>query len=202
VKEETQRSDNTAEAKRLMRLEVQRCLRSLDTSDRARFSTVMIEHLEKSSHFQKARHVAIYLPLASEPDLLPLASNPQGKKFYAPRIFDQSLTFAPIPLEFTKLVVGPLGNREPDSAAEPIDQEVLDLVLVPGLAFDKQGHRLGRGRGCYDRWLSTVSPCALKIGVCFSCQMRQAVPCATHDVRMDAILNEQGLYESVGTKVS
>ncbi len=193
MKQETHSSDTTAEAKRLMRFEVQARLRLLNASDRACFSVKMVQYLELFSHFQKAQRVAIYLPFASEPDLLPLVSRIGTKKFYAPRIIGESLEFARIPADFSKLLVGQLGNFEPDGAAEPLDRELLDLVLVPGLAFDKQGNRLGRGRGYYDRWLKTIPTCIPKIGVCFACQMSKQVPCSDDDVRMDMVLNENGL---------
>jgi 5-formyltetrahydrofolate cyclo-ligase len=67
-----------------------------------------------------------------------------------------------------------------------------DLVIVPGLAFDRHGRRLGRGKGFFDRWLS-ANPAVKALGVCFACQIVEAVPVQSHDVHVDAILTEEGL---------
>ena len=66
-----------------------------------------------------------------------------------------------------------------------------DLVIVPGLAFDPTGARLGRGKGYYDRWLG-ANPAVKTLGVCFSCQILEKLPAEPHDAHVDAILTEQG----------
>ena len=71
------------------------------------------------------------------------------------------------------------------------------LVLLPGIAFDRAGGRLGRGGGCYDRFLVQAElRGALKVGVCWSFQILDEVPVAEHDVRVDWICTEQGLIET------
>ena len=72
------------------------------------------------------------------------------------------------------------GIREPrDARLVPVDE--LSVVLVPGVAFDQLGNRLGRGAGFYDRFLSRVSPACTLIGVCHSEQVQPSVPCEGHD---------------------
>ncbi len=68
-----------------------------------------------------------------------------------------------------------------------------DIVLVPGLAFDKNGVRLGRGGGFFDRYFSEYR--GLKLGLCFDQQWCQFLPCETHDQKMDALLTETQLIE-------
>jgi 5-formyltetrahydrofolate cyclo-ligase len=67
------------------------------------------------------------------------------------------------------------------------DQEAIDVAIVPGMAFDTEGHRLSRGKGYYDRFLSHV-PYLYKIGLCFSWQIVDCVPCDEHDIVMDEII--------------
>ena len=69
--------------------------------------------------------------------------------------------------------------------------ESLDLVLVPGVAFDWKGERLGFGKGYYDRFLTKTS--ALLVGVAFSAQVIPDVPTESHDVSMNALLTENGI---------
>ena len=67
------------------------------------------------------------------------------------------------------------------------DYKQIDIAIIPGMAFDREGHRLGRGKGYYDRFL-TLIPDAYKIGMCFPWQMADNVPCAPHDIKMDAVI--------------
>lgn len=67
------------------------------------------------------------------------------------------------------------------------DYSQIDVVLVPGVAFDSQGHRLGRGKGYYDRFLSALTPCAL-IGVCFDFQKVSEVPIDEYDIPVDEVI--------------
>ena len=85
-------------------------------------------------------------------------------------------------------------NGEQFGIGEPTGDEYTDLesvkaIIVPGVAFDKEGHRMGRGRGFYDRLLKST-PNAYKIGVCFDFQMVGNVPVEPHDVMMDKVISE------------
>ncbi len=79
---------------------------------------------------------------------------------------------------------------------EPITQEYkgnIDIIFVPGLAFDKQGIRLGYGAGFYDRFLQQ-NPSSLKIGVCYHEAILESIPKEDHDIAMDFVLSDRGLY--------
>ena len=82
-----------------------------------------------------------------------------------------------------------LKPSEPYGILEPITPE-LSIVIVPGMAFDRQGHRLGRGKGYYDRFLSRV-PNIYKLGVCFPFQLVESVPSEETDILMDEIIAPQ-----------
>jgi 5-formyltetrahydrofolate cyclo-ligase len=77
-----------------------------------------------------------------------------------------------------------------EPVGEPFtDLSALDLILVPGLAFDAAGHRLGRGRGYYDRFLHSKNrPYCVKIGICFDFQKVDEVPVDAHDIAMDKVV--------------
>jgi 5-formyltetrahydrofolate cyclo-ligase len=66
----------------------------------------------------------------------------------------------------------------------------IELAIVPGIAFDRRGHRMGRGGGFYDRLLPNLR--AFNIGVCFSFQMFDTIPSAAHDIAMDRVVTETG----------
>ena len=94
---------------------------------------------------------------------------------------------------------GSYGILEPREGLALGDPEALDLVLVPGRAFDRSGGRLGRGKGYYDGFLSRLrpresgGPC--KLGVAFACQIVESVPVEVRDVRMDAVVTDDGVVE-------
>lgn len=94
----------------------------------------------------------------------------------------------------TELVYGPFGILEPPADAEPIDPASIDLVLVPGTAFDPRGGRLGMGKGFYDRALPAMSR-ALRIGIAFDFQVVDELPLEPHDVAMQLIATDAALID-------
>ena len=89
-------------------------------------------------------------------------------------------------------VVGPFGLLQPAAAVASPGPIPVDLVIVPGLAFDAHGGRLGWGRGFYDDFLSGVD--ALKIGVAYAQQIVESVPMDEHDIYMDKVITEEITY--------
>jgi len=75
----------------------------------------------------------------------------------------------------------------------PVDPGRIDFVFVPALAYDIRGHRLGRGGGYYDRFLSTRAPKAFRCGVGFECQVVLEVPIKEHDCQVNAVVTEAGV---------
>ena len=84
------------------------------------------------------------------------------------------------------LQAGAFGILEPTGKLFT-DYEKIDVVVVPGMAFDKEGHRLGRGKGYYDRFLAKIRN-TYKIGLCFPWQLVDNVPTDEHDILMDEIM--------------
>lgn len=110
----------------------------------------------------------------------------QGKTVLLPRVInekDMELHRYTGPQD---LQAGAYGIMEP-TGERFTDHEAIDVAIVPGMAFDTEGHRLGRGKGYYDRFLSHV-PYLYKIGLCFSWQIVDCVPCDEHDIVMDEII--------------
>ena len=84
------------------------------------------------------------------------------------------------------IVAGKFSVREPTAGCAEIPLDKFDLVLVPGMAFDLQGNRLGRGRGFYDRLLAKTS--GVKCGIGFDFQLLEKIPTEPHDAKVDFIL--------------
>lgn len=88
---------------------------------------------------------------------------------------------------------GDFGIEVP-AKADSVDKHALDLVLLPGLAFDAQGYRVGYGKGYYDRFLAGAR--AVRIGICYGFQLLSEVPREPHDLAADWVLTEEGIYRS------
>jgi 5-formyltetrahydrofolate cyclo-ligase len=118
----------------------------------------------------------------------------EGKKVYLPKTWTQErrLTFHRV-YSFSDLVPGPFGLLEPNPKNEEADLGSLNVMFIPGLAFDVKGFRLGYGGGFYDRVLKETS--ALKVGVCYSFQLVESLPVEPHDVPVDLILTEDGIIQ-------
>lgn len=105
--------------------------------------------------------------------------------------------------DFAELVPGMWGILEPPQQrwgelGKAVAPEELDCVMVPGVAFDRNGGRLGNGAGYYDRLLKSVRADAVLIGVCFESQLVEQVVTEVHDVSMDIVMTEKTLYAGKG----
>lgn len=109
--------------------------------------------------------------------------------------------------DFAELVPGMWGILEPPiqrwgEQGKEIAPEQLDCIMVPGVAFDRNGGRLGNGAGYYDRLLTSVRTDAVLIGVCFESQLVDQVVMEAHDVAMDFVITEKTLYAGKGRQFS
>jgi 5-formyltetrahydrofolate cyclo-ligase len=87
------------------------------------------------------------------------------------------------------------GPREP-ARRVPVDPAALDVVITPGLAFDRRGHRLGYGGGSYDRYLTRLHPAAARVGIGFSSQIVDEIPVEETDEPVDAVVTDEAVIRS------
>ncbi|MEI6279846.1 MAG: 5-formyltetrahydrofolate cyclo-ligase [Verrucomicrobiae bacterium] len=132
--------------------------------------------------WQSASRLGAFCALSDEPDVL--NPWPEGKRVALPRVEGDGFSLHWVTCR-EELVPGRFGILEPRQTAPPAGIS-FDLILVPGMAFDREGRRLGRGRGYYDRFLASAT--GLVAGVCFDDQLAPAVPHEPHDARMDAVI--------------
>ena len=137
-----------------------------------------------------SRTVLLFSPLNDEPDLWPAVVDAlaAGKTVALPRFVAATRRYeAALIRDLTRdCATGSFGIREPRPECPALPLNQLDLVLVPGIGFDSAGWRLGRGQGFYDQLLATVT--GIKCGVGFDCQVIEAVPHESHDVRLNCLL--------------
>ncbi len=154
---------------------------------------------------RSAESFMVYAPFRSELDLTLLVEWgwKSGRAVIVPRCKAEDRTMTLHYLRsWDELVPGAYGIMEPHSAASPpINDFVPDVVFVPGLAFDRAGGRLGYGGGYYDRFAEAQLACSeaaertsLWIGAAFEIQLIDDVPIEKHDLQIDGLLTEQGIY--------
>ena len=144
--------------------------------------------LSRHPRLAEARIVLLYSALPDEVPTLPLLNRltTEGKTVLLPRVVsdtDMELRRYTGPND---LEPGAFGIMEPTGELFT-DYDLIDVAVVPGMAFDREGHRLGRGKGYYDRFLAQL-PHIYKIGICFPFQLVDKVPADAHDMLMDEVV--------------
>ncbi len=165
-------------------------LKTQKEEDRNRKSRIIQGKLLRNKVFKKAKIVMFYVAFGGEVNTEEMIREAKkiGKLICVPVCRKDRKAMQPAVLEdHSKLKKGPYGVLEPVSEAL-VKPEDLDLIIVPGLAFDKKGNRLGRGKGCYDRFLSTLSNNTPSIGLAFDFQVLPLIPTTNYDVSVKQII--------------
>ena len=141
--------------------------------------------------FLKARILSAYAARTPEVETRPFLEEAlrKGKKIFLPRIDEKEKRFRILELaKWSELRPGRYGILEPPLDPRRIgDPAELELAVIPGIGFDREGARLGRGEGYFDRFLVEARR-AYKIGLAFDCQVVEKIPCAGHDIIMDEVI--------------
>lgn len=157
-------------------------------------TTQIVSHVLDQPFWHDAKAVFCYVGVGSEVATLALlkAALTAGKRLAIPRCQPGGRMVAATLESLTALRQGRFGIPEPPLDAPVLDPKTIDLALVPGLAFDLSGARLGYGGGYYDRFLETCP--ALRLGLCFTEQLREDLPaCEAWDQRMHALALPTGI---------
>ncbi len=177
-------------AKAALRTQTFDRLSQLTVVERAAASRGVCDGIVQMARWTSSNSVLFFAPQPEELDIWPLVESgiAAGKTVALPRYVksSRSYTAAVVRDLHSDLRRGHFGVREPNPICEEIPLNRLDLVLVPGVAFDLHGRRLGRGKGYYDRLLADV--CGLKCGVAFDEQIVDEVPVGPQDVPLNCIL--------------
>lgn len=166
--------------------------------NRLQWDNLIKKHLQEWDKYQKVERIMVYLSFNWEINTGPIVEDlwQAGKEVFVP-VVDKP-TGALIPTAYareTTMTAADFGILEPVGSAT-IDPSSLDLVLVPGLAFTKEGYRIGYGGGYYDRFLKTTQ--ALRVGLCYSEFLVPKLPLDTWDKPVHFIATEKGVFRNKG----
>lgn len=179
-------------------------LAKLSPSERTAAATRLIAHLQTDPAIATARTILAYGALPSEISLDPFitAALSAGKRIAIPLIDWGTKSMDPV--EITNLAddleTGRYDIRVPRAGLTRVQPDQIEVILLPGLAFDRAGNRLGRGAGFYDRFISALHQGGHRptlIGVCHDAQIVDRVPTEPHDHRVDRVITEQGPLDPV-----
>jgi 5-formyltetrahydrofolate cyclo-ligase len=181
---------NIVESKSLLRKETRERTKALPPEQRAALSGRACALLQRQAIWEKTNLVFFYAPLPEEVDIWPLVGDAltSGKKVALPRFDPATQRYVACEIQSIAkdLCEGQYGIREPGAHCVAVPPNRLDLILVPGVAFDLQGRRLGRGKGFYDQMLASVR--GTTCGVAFDEQIVDSIPVEPHDVHLNCIL--------------
>ena len=162
--------------------------------ERRDHSAEIIRQLAGLSELRRAEVVMAFAPLSDEADIFPLLEDlmAMGKTIVFPVLVGQEGRMDAHRVEDLEkdLKRGKFGIFQPANGV-PIDPREIDFMLVPAVAFDDKGHRLGRGGGYYDRFLSARAVNAFTCGVAYECQVHESIPLKEHDCAVEALATEK-----------
>lgn len=174
----------------------------ISTAEAQKSSQAVCAHLSNWPVFRKAATVLTFLAFRNEIDLGPLFEGWPDKRWLAPRIAEgtelvrgQKRYLVLHLYDSTKLVPHRFGMLEPDASLATVEPREVEIVLVPGVAFDRQGGRLGYGGGFYDRLLPLTGD-AVRVGVTYDELVLNAIPMEAWDCRVDWLATPSGLIET------
>ena len=175
--------------KKALRAEIRRRKANYTTEGLAALSHKICDSILDDGVFWASHYILLYSPLPDEVDVSPLisAAYNAGKTTLLPVVEGNNLILKHFD-GFTKMKTGAFNITEPTGKIISIsDYHKIDLAIIPGMSFDQRRHRLGRGKGFYDRLLPHL-PNAYKMGICFNFQYLDSIPSEEWDVVMDEVM--------------
>ena len=189
--------------KQPLKQEIFKKRKSLSKREVEEKSTAIKEKLFSLNKFKDAKNILFYVSFNNEADTIVLIKEllknkkENKKNIIVPYVEKNSLILQLSVLNnFNDLEPKTFGILEPkEDKIKKFDAKKVDLVLVPGIAFDKNGHRIGYGYGYYDRFLEKLNKNTTKIGLCYDFQLIDKIPKEKHDIPMDIVVTEKRIIK-------
>ncbi|MBI2303079.1 MAG: 5-formyltetrahydrofolate cyclo-ligase [Armatimonadetes bacterium] len=168
---------------------------AMTADERADASQAINERVAARPAFQNARRIMLYATMRGEVDTAVLIGRAlaAGQELAVPVTIWEEHRLLPVRLrDPARLIAARHGVPEPlPEEWEPIEPDSLDLLLVPGVAFDRAGYRLGYGAGLFDGFLAGLGPTLPRWGLAFDVQVMDRLPVAPHDQRVHAVVTQR-----------
>ncbi len=181
--------------KQIMRKKLLAARHAIFPQDKKEANTMIFEKLISLHQWQDAKTVCMYISLPDEVDTHSvLEILMQWKKtVVVPRVLSGGSLSLHVVSSPNDLMPGAFGVLEPKESCPIVLPDLIDLFIIPGVAFDRHGHRLGWGKGHYDRLLQNIV--APRIALAYAIQVIAEVPCSSYDVSVSTIITEKEIIE-------
>jgi len=190
------------EEKKRLRKKIKDIYKTFSKSEITEKSKKILDNLKSLETWNNTNTLFAFLPLSDEVDTSCIIKEAltQGKKVAVPRINNNDIIFHYITsISKEEFIKHDYGMYEPLHKSESVNISDLDsskiLILTPGMAFDKQCNRLGRGKSFYDRYLSEYGKNCIKAGIAFSFQIIENLPIEKHDVQLDFVITDKEIFK-------
>ncbi|MCC8112582.1 MAG: 5-formyltetrahydrofolate cyclo-ligase [Bacteroidales bacterium] len=171
-----------------IRIKAQKTL--LSPEEKRQAALEAFERLENHAAFLMAQRILMYHSLPDEISTLDFIEKWQHRKnFFLPRVNGVNLDI--LPYDQSTLKLGAFQIEEPQGD-DTTDISEIEMIVVPAVAYDKRGNRVGRGKGYYDRLLAETK--AIKVGVAYDFQLVDEIDAEPHDVKVDIIVTPRGVF--------
>ncbi len=154
-------------------------------------SAAICGHIETWRFFLRSQVILTYLPMRGEVDVTPLLARYPDKRWLVPRILPDHRMALHV-YDAQRLVRHPFGMLEPSADLPQVSPVEVQLVLTPGLAYDRRGWRLGYGGGYFDRFLQDFE--GVSLGVVYAALFLPSLPHGKFDVPLDWVVTEEGVF--------
>jgi 5-formyltetrahydrofolate cyclo-ligase len=169
---------------------------SIDPQERLDLAEAIASCLSEVPALRDAQAVGIYYSVGSEvltPPLIQRLVEVEGRRAFLPFVLNGELQMTEWRPSDPVVVAPYVGFQPRFSRLVPLDE--IEVAVVPGLAFDRNGHRLGSGEGLYDRLLARMSPVTIKVGIGFQVQLIDSVPAGEGDTTLDVVVTDGEVVE-------
>lgn len=187
------------EEKIVLRNKILNIRKNLILEEKIKLDEKIYSKLLNNEIFKKAKNIFIYISFATEINTKPIIEKAleENKNIYIPKIYKSDSSMKAIKLNsFKDLKENSMGILEPIQDGDYIDKENIDLIIVPGVVFDKEGNRIGYGGGYYDRYLSDIKEVRNKIALAYELQVLDFIGEEKHDIKVDYIITEEKIRKT------
>ena len=167
--------------------------RNLSKAEKGKLDNIIFNNVVNDNNFIKSNKIFVYVSYASEVDthkIIQYALN-QGKTVCVPKILSLNQGMVAVKIKnFFDLKPNKMGILEPETYIDVVNADEIELVILPGLAFDYAGGRLGYGGGFYDRFLLKIQDNVKKLALAYKLQVLVSVPMDENDIKVDVIITD------------
>lgn len=182
--------------KKTIRGEILELRHNIKGEERKVWDKLILNSLINSEIYKKAKSIFIYVSYNDEVDTIEIIKHSlkSNKDIYVPKTYMQEKTMKAVKIHsLDELSVDNYGILEPKFVDKNNIGVYFDLIIMPGVAFDKMGNRIGYGGGYYDKYISSIDCKSLKVALAYNIQVIDKIESEVHDIKVDYIITNENL---------